>query len=331
LPDAGAVGQVDDVLARAGSVTAAGAAGAARKVGIAWTSLDRGATWTAESMPGATRSVIRLAPWGDRLLAVGEGDAGCPHPSVVDIWVRSPGGDWAAAPFDPLFCAGGTAEVAATGSHAVLVGTGSGDVPYAWSSDDGLHWTDRSEVFAGRAPQGVAVEGPGFLAVGSGFSVPPWESRSQDGTSWSAPHSIAGLGDVSVIGDPVEFDGTAAIFATDGAGAVGIIRADGHGGWTSQPCDGLHGDTVGRIESVSDGLVALGGDDRGPAMWASSDGTTWHPLGLPAEAVASGGQATLTGVSIADGRAYLVGQIVAASGGPAIGALWTGGASLLVP
>jgi hypothetical protein len=66
-------------------------------------------------------------------------------------------------------------------------------------------------------------------------------------------------------------------------------------------------------------------------MWASADGASWHPLALPAEATASGSSATLTGVAVADGHAYLVGQVKAPTGAGAIGALWTGPASLLAP
>jgi hypothetical protein len=334
LPDSADAGQVADVVAVRDAVTAASAAGSAGERGIAWRSLDGGATWAAEALPGsAAGSLGRLVPWGDRMLALGEGEGGgaCAHPSAVEVWVRSAAGHWMAAPFDPLFCAGGMAT-AATTTRAVIVGSGAGDVPYAWSSDDGLHWTDRSAPFAGRLPQGVGVDGTGFLAVGAGLGgSSAWAARSPDGVTWEAPRPIAGLSDVTFIGDPVAFEGRPALFATDPGGAVGIIRPDGHGGWRSDPCTGLRGDTVSRFVAAGTGLVALGGDERGPAMWASADGTTWHPLALPAEAVASGASATLTGAAVADGRAYLAGQILAASSDRAVGALWTGGASLLAP
>jgi hypothetical protein len=332
LPDAGDAGQVADVVARAGSVTAAAAAGRAGERGTAWTSLDRGATWTAEPLPGPARSIDRLVPWGNRLLAVGEGDGDCAHPSIVEVWVRSGGGTWRAAPFDPLLCAGGMAEAAASGLQAVIVGTGAGDVPYAWSSEDGLHWTDHSGVFADRLPQGVAVNGDGFIATGSGVGgASAWVARSPDGVTWKAPQSIPGPAGMSIIGDPVELDGKPAIFAADPAGAVGILRPDGSGGWRSEPSKGLTSDTVSRILAVGDGLLALGGDEHGPLMWASTDGTSWHALDLPAEVAASGASATLTGAAVAGGRAYLTGQVTAPSGDRAVGALWTGAASLLAP
>ncbi len=332
LPHAGDAAQIADVVARSGSVTAASAAGSAGEHPIAWTSHDDGQTWAAEPLPGSSRSIERLVPWGDRLLAVGEGDGDCPHPSVVDVWVRSAKAHWTAAPSDSILCAGGTAEAAADGSRAVIVGTGSGDVAYVWSSEDGLHWTDRSEPFNGLLPQGVAVDGSTFIAAGSGGTASSaWVAGSHDGRTWDGPDPIAGPAGMTIIGGPLFIDHEPVLFAGDLNGAVGVLRPDGHGGWRSEPAVGLDRTTVSRFVSVPGGIVALGGDEQGPAAWASSDGTSWRPVALPAEAVASGTGSTLTGASVADGRAYLVGQITAPAADRATGALWTGGASLLAP
>jgi hypothetical protein len=324
------VGQIADVVARPGLVTAATAAGPAGEHGIAWTTTDGGTTWTAERLPGTARSLDRLVPWGDRMLAIGEGDGNCPHPSVVEIWVRSAAGDWRAAPFDPLLCAGGTAEAAAAGSLAVIVGTGAGDVPYAWSSRDGLQWADHSGVFDGRQPQGVAVDGDGFIATGVG-GASAWVARSTDGATWRAPQAIPGPVGMRILGDPIDLDGRPAIFAADPAGDVGLFRPDGQGGWRSEPSEGINGQTVSRILSTGSGLLALGGDEHGALLWASAHGTSWRRLDLPGEAASSGSTATLTGAAVAGGRAYLVGQMVSPAGDGAVGALWTGDASLLVP
>jgi hypothetical protein len=331
LPGAGGATGISDVVARPRGVTAASVAGPAGKPGTAWTSLDRGVTWTAEPIPGSARSLDRLVPWGARLLAVGEGDGDCAHPSVVDVWVRSAAGTWRAAPFDPLLCAGGTARAAASGPRAVIVGTGSGDVAYAWSSDDGLRWADHSGMFVDRLPQGVAADGSGFVAVGSGVGgASAWVTRSPDGETWRAPQALPGPAGMTVIGGPVEVDGEPAIFVADPAGAVGILRPNGTGGWRSKPCDGLTSTSVTRILATAGGLLALGADGRRPAVWASADGGSWRALDLPPEVVASGATATLTGAAVADGRAYLVGQL-AAPGGAETAALWTGPASLLAP
>ncbi len=185
-----------------------------------------------------------------------------------------------AAPFDPILCAGGIAQAATAGDNAVILGTGAGDVAFAWSSDDGLKWTDRSAPFEGRLPQGVASDASGFVAFGVGPSGPPWSARSADGTSWEKPVPLPGLAEGSIIGNPVVLDGEIAVFVGDPSGAIGVLRPDGSGGWKSEQTSGLTRETLARIVAVGDGLVALGGDQSGAKAWTSADGVTWRPLEL---------------------------------------------------
>jgi hypothetical protein len=333
LPDSAGVGAIADVVALPSSVVAV-AGGAAGKPGIAWSSSDGGATWTSEPLPGTASTVGRSIAWGDRVLTLGEGDGDCAHPSVTKIWIRDAAGGWKAAPFDPLLCAGGIAQAAAAGGHAVILGTGAGDVAFAWSSDDGLKWTDHSTTFNGRLPQGVAADGSGFVAFGVGpFPGPAWSARSADGSTWAEPVPLPGLADSAVIGSPVVLGGEIAVFVGDPSGAIGVLKPDGNGGWRSEQTHGLTRETLGRIVAVGDGLVALGGDAAGPAAWISADGVSWRPLALPAEATDSGADAALNGAAIVDGRAYLVGQVAGEGGtaGGAVGALWSGPAALLQP
>lgn len=334
LPDAAAVETIADVAALPGLVVTNGASGQAGEIGIAWVSSDHGATWTSEPQPAAAGSAARLVPWGDRVLAVGTGDGAgnCAHPSAVQLAVRATRGGWTAAAFDQLFCDGGTALAATSRAHAAIVGAGTGDVPYAWSSSDGLRWTDRSAAFADRYPQGLVADGSGFVAFGSDLATQAlWVARSADGTSWEKPKPLSGLATTSIVGNPVVIGGVVAVFVADRAGAVGIVQPDAAGAWQSRAVVGLDSSTLTRIVAVDGGLVALGGAAAGPKAWLSADGVTWRPLALPQEAVASGAGANLTGVAVADGRAYLVGQIVAPAGDRGIGALWTGPASLLAP
>jgi hypothetical protein len=269
------------------------------------------------------------------VLTLGEGDGECAHPAVTGIWIRDAAGHWAVAPFEPLFCAGGIAQAAAAGEHAVILGTGAGDVAFAWSSADGLEWADRSEPFQGRLPEGVAADGNSFVAFGQGpFPGPAWTATSNDGTAWEKPVPLPGLGDSSIIGNPVVLDGEIAVFVGDPSGAIGVLRHDGSGGWASEATTGLTRDTLARIVAVGDGLVALGADQTGPKAWISADGVTWRPLELPAEVAGSGTNAAANGAAIVDGRAYLVGQIARTDGGAnggSVGALWSGPASLLTP
>jgi hypothetical protein len=334
LPDSSDVDSIVDVVALPNAVVATAAGGAAGEHGIAWSSADDGATWASEPLPGTTHAIGHSVAWGDRVLTLGEGDGDCAHPAVTGIWIRDAVGRWAAAPFDPLLCAGGIAQAATAGGNAVILGTGAGDVAFAWSSDDGLKWTDRSAPFEGRLPQGVASDASGFVAFGVGPSGPPWSARSSDGTSWEKPVPLPGLAEGSIIGNPVVLDGQIAVFVGDPSGAIGVLRPDGSGGWKSEQTSGLTRDTLARIVGVGDGLVALGGDQSGTKAWTSADGITWRPLELPAEVTASGPDAALNGAAVLNGRAYLVGQMARTDGGTsggAVGALWSGPASLLTP
>ena len=333
LPDAAGVGAIADVVALPGTVVAVATSGAAGGDGIAWSSGDGGATWASEPLPGTTSGIGRSIGWGDRVLTLGEGDGDCAHPSVTKIWIRDAAGIWKAAPFDPLLCAGGIAQAATAGDHAVILGTGAGDVGFAWSSDDGLKWTDRSSTFNGRLPQGVAADGSGFVAFGVGpFPGPAWSARSADGSTWQEPVPLPGLAEGSIIGNPVVFGGEIAVFVGDPSGAIGVLKPDGNGGWKSDLTTGLTRETLSRIMAVGDGLVALGGGEAGPLAWISADGVAWRPLTLPAEATEGGVDAALNGAAIVDGRAYLVGQVPGSAGAAgAVGALWSGPAQLLQP
>jgi hypothetical protein len=332
LPDSADVGSISDVVALPDAVVATAAGGAAGEHGIAWSSSDDGVTWASEPLPGITHAIGHSIPWGDRVLTVGQGDGDCAHPYVTGIWIRDAAGKWSAAPFDPILCAGGISEAATADGHAVTLGTGAGDVAFAWSSDDGLKWTDRSAPFDGRLPQGVVADDSGFVAFGVGPSGPPWSARSADGTTWEKPVPLPGLSDGSIIGNPVVLDGEIAVFVGDPSGAIGVLRPDGSGGWKSEQTSGLTRDTLSRIVSVGDGLVALGGDQSGAKAWSSADGVAWQPLKLPAEATDSGPDAALNGAAVVDGRAYLVGQVAGSdAAGGAVGALWSGPSSLLTP
>jgi hypothetical protein len=331
LPDSSDVGSIADVVALPTTVVAIAAAGAAGEHGIAWSSGDRGSTWTSEPLPGNAHGIGRSVAWGDRVLVLGEGDGDCAHPAVTKIWIRDGAGSWTAAPFDPLMCAGGIAQAAATGDHAVILGTGAGDVAFAWSSDDGLTWTDRSSVFTGRLPQGVAPGGSGFVAFGVGPG-PVWSARSSDGTSWEQPVPLPGLADSSIIGNPIVLDGEVTAFVGDPSGAIGVLTPDGSGGWRSELTTGLTRDSLSRIVAVGDSLVALGGDQTGAKAWVSADGVSWRALTLPTEVTEGGTDSALNGAAIVDGRAYLVGQVPGdGANGGAVGAMWTGPAALLEP
>ena len=332
LPDSADAGIVADIAARPGLIVAVGSAGQAAELGVAWTSTDQGSTWVREPLPGPA-GPGRVVPWGRRVLVAGAGQGpGCAHPSIVRVWVRAASGAWTAAPLDPIFCVGGTPAAATLDDHAVMAGVGSGDVGYAWSSGNGLEWQDRSAALGNRAPRGVTVDGEGFVLLEtSATTSEAWVTRSADGSTWSPPAPLSGLPAGANVQEPVTLDGAVAIFVADSAGSMRVYRADPAGGWRSTPVVGLRGDTLARIAAVDGGLVALGGDERGPSAWASADGVAWRAVALPADVDASGTGVTLTGAAVEAGRAFLVGQVVMPGAERAIGALWAGPAALLAP
>src|SRR4029078_9699859 len=95
--------------------------------------------------------------------------------------------------------------------------------------------------------QGYDTDGKGFSAFGRGpFPGPAWTSTSADGTAWEKPVPLPGLGDSSIIGNPVVLDGEMAVFGGEPSGAIAVLRPDGSGGWASEQTSGLTRDTLAR-------------------------------------------------------------------------------------
>jgi hypothetical protein len=321
LPQQATIATVLDVAAGSARIVAVGGAvttGSAK----AWSSADGGRTWVAESLPPDSRTPIRVVAWGDRFLVVGAGEFNCPHPFALQTWLGSAGGSWTPAPADPMFCVGGSAEVAVHDGTAVMVGIGSGDVPFAWSSTDGLHWTDRGAIRPDTLPNVVMADASGFTVFGSSPSA-PWVARSSDGATWQS-EALPGTGSVSVLAAFTR-NGAPAAIVSSGSG-IGVISRDSAGAWQAEAGEGLDPGLVGRIVAVDGGLVAVGGGETGPALWASKDGTTWRPAMLPS---GSGAGTAFTSATIIGGGAVLTGQMTV--DGQARGVIWSGPASLLAP
>jgi hypothetical protein len=322
LPRQPAIADIMDIDAGPTAIVAVGGSpptGAA----AAWSSIDGGTTWAAEPVPADNRSPNRVVAWADRFLAAGAGEFRCPHPYALETWIRAADGAWAAAPDAPLFCVGGSANVAVHGGTVVLSGIGSGDVPFLWSSSDGLHWTDRSgRLPPNSAPQALISDGSGFTVFG-GSQTGPWDLQSADGTSWQA-EALPGNERVTILA-AFSRNGQAAAFAETG-GAIGVYSRDSSGAWETEPATGLDTTKIGRIVAVDGGLVAVGGGEVGPSVWVSADGTAWRSIGLPPD---SDPGTNLTGALVSGGHAFLIGQTP--TGGQAEGVIWEGPAALLAP
>ena len=244
---------------------------------------------------------------GPGLVAVGSDASGGDLDAAV--WTSSDGLTWSRAAHDEEVFGGeddqSMSRVIAGGPGLVAVGSdgtnlrGKNIDAAVWTSSDGITWSrvpHDDAVFGGDGDQvikGVAVGGPGFVAVGSEtikFNVDAAVWTSPDGITWSrVPH------------DEAVFGGTkdeAMLSVVAGGPGLVSVGSFGKGGdhdaivWTST--DGLTWSLVAHDEAVFGGesmqvmhRVVAGGPgllvfglngpfDAGSAVvWFSTDGTTW--------------------------------------------------------
>ena len=313
-----------DVIATDDGFVAVGAAVENQHGAVAISSLD-GLTWTAEPITSTDRTPTNLLRWGDKVVAFGAGGTPCAHPFGLDTWVRVDA-TWTEAPFVDQLCLAAMVKGAVVGGIPVLVGTGPGDNPIAWSSTDGLHWEDHSGPFAGLLPRGVATDGSTAFAAGEGNGR-IWTSSTTDGLAWTAPAPIPGLtGSISIVG-MAWIGGSPTIIAEEGT-SIGVIDPGTGGGWAVEPAVGLRPELLGSIKSFDGGLLAVGGDGTLAQAWVSRDGRAWRPLDLPPPLLAA--NASVSGIAVRDGRAVLIGS-VARPNGDMVSAIWAATAALVAP
>ena len=150
--------------------------------------------------------------------------------------------------------------------------------------DEAVFGGEMEAVFGGATMNSVTVGGPGLVAVGSANSAPAvW--TSVDGITWSrVPHNEAvGGGSMSSVtsGGP----GLVAVGSFEPNAAV-RTSADGVT-WSRVPNDeavfggvmgagaASGGATMNSVTAGGPGLVAVGSEDIGAAVWTSVDGITW--------------------------------------------------------
>ena len=292
---------------------------------VAVSSTD-GVAWRTEGVDGDGRTPRMLALWGDRVLAFGAGDTPCTHPVGLETWVRSASGTWTEAPFVDLLCHADDVWIAFLHDRPILVGSGPGDGPVAWSSTDGLHWTDHSQAFAGLLPRAVVSDGRTATMIAEGPTA-AWSAATTDGSIWTTPTKIPGTTGGMWIGGAFLIGGRPTVIASQG-GALGTLRADGSGGWVRIPATGLTTDDLGAITAFDGGLLATGGNGSGAMAWVSDDGASWRKLALPRALQVDG--ASVGGVAVRAGRAILIGAVSAGIDN-AVSSIWTGSAELLAP
>jgi hypothetical protein len=322
VPDAG--GTFTDIASTSRGLVTVGPAGQAAELARAWSSPD-GLAWAVDQLPGDGRTPSLVIPWKDQVVAIGGGvSIRCAHPVALDSWLRASDGAWQEAPWAELFCAGGTPSAAAASDHVLVAGSGTGDVPFLWSSGDALRWTDIPLPPDIGFPRAVASLGDTDVLMGISLEGGVWTSLSRGGVTWSTPTPLGGpAADVLAV---VSLDGRFVAILRTEAGVVGAYQSADGAAWTSAQAVGIDGQQVGRIVAVEGGLVALGADESGPRLWASADDTNWRAVAVPLDVGVTG---SIQGVTVSGGRVFAVGQ--ASSETESIGAAWMAPVSLIAP
>jgi hypothetical protein len=245
----------------------------------AWASHDGGA-WMFEQLGPEDAFPGSAVAFGDHLLAVGGNETNrCAHPFATFFWVRDAKGRWKNAPFNKLFCAGGSGVVAVSGGRLAMLGAGTGDVPFSWFSDDGLTWVPspiRQDVY----PRALASVGDGFAALGTFGDASWWFGRSDRGERWTiAPFGNAPF-ETQAIGLADGGLGFIAWFA-DAAGMVAAFTSDTGDQWLPTEIKGLSDVETERVVRTAAGYVAFGHAADGPRVLVSRDGGTWRRISGP--------------------------------------------------
>jgi hypothetical protein len=321
--------QVRSVIDVDDGFVAVGSSGGAGEVAMAWHSTD-GTTWEAETIAGRGTSPSSLVVWEERVLALGGGQsARCAHPGELDVWVRERDATWTEAPFDRLFCAGGIVTPVILRDRPWLIGDGSGDVPVAMDSDDGLTWADHRDRVGDVFLWNAAVDGTGLWVMARAVAGDDWLAlHTRDGTEWTTRPLGAGAEALDNVLAATVVEDRLVVLVTTPRGIRRLSPTDA-GGWDVRAVTGLPSPDLSSVIATGGGLVAIATHEDGTTdLWASSDGIAWRRVALPSEA---GSGTTLLGAAIHQGRAVLVGQVETSGGVGAVGAVWTAPATILAP
>jgi hypothetical protein len=291
---------------------------------VAWTSRDGGA-WTFEQLgPEGAFPGTALA-FGDRVLAIGSRQENrCAHPDAIVFWVRAADGRWTLAPFNNLFCAGGSGVTAVSAGRAAIVGSGAGDQPIAWFSDDGLTWLPRA-VRGGIFPKAIVPMGDGFAAIGTFGFAGWWFARSDGRTGWTIVPFFDPRAEEEAVGFADLGRGFIAWFV-DPAGEIAAFTSDTGDAWQSVEMNGLSGIELQRVARMETGYVAFGRAAEGPRLFVSSDGVSWRGIRGPSDS----GSSSYGSLVLWGDRAILLGTIHVGPDAD-VTAAWTGPASIFEP
>jgi hypothetical protein len=256
----------------------------------AWASPD-GATWSSNALPGRSGFPSSGAASQAATVLIGGGSTDrCAHPFGQSLWRRARAdATWQAVPFNQeLFCAGGFENIAAFADAFAVVGTGTGDQPFAWQSSDGLAWRDAGQGLPFDAPPWLlAATDGGFIELGRGART---DVRvSVDGKAWSAveapPVPPAFNGDapgMSPVALLATAQGVAAFYQSDGATTRSAWLRHADRSWSEIELEGFERGDVLTIGVTIDGTpILFGGRGRSARLWISPDLARWTAVPLP--------------------------------------------------
>jgi hypothetical protein len=295
--------------------------GAAGQNAKAWSSREAG-SWSAESVPARAGNPGAAERLDDRIIVTASDQTDrCAHPGELAFWARELDSPWRVAPFNPAFCVGGASGVATADGRAAVFGLGTGDIAYAWFSNDGLSWVP-TPVRRDINPALVVGLARGFVAVGTFLDTNGewWFARSDGRSGWTIVPFFDPWAESLAVGIASGGRGLLAWFQNPGA-LLTFTSATGET-WESVEMSGLTGVDVTRIRQFSDVYVALGRVKDVPAIFVSRNGIDWARIPSPPDAAA------FTAAAVSDRSAIVLGNVVT---GPDmdVTAVWSGPASLV--
>ena len=318
----------------------AGASTAGRLV--AFTSTGTGGTWQPTGPLGEaeTESVVgaTVASAGT-IVAVGY-----TSPSKVSqqpvFLEASPGGSVRPVPLAGI-PGGSIPELAVNGlavaaGQQIAVGSAEG-YPAVWRKASGGSWslaTSLSQVSAVtglEALTGVTHGSSGWLAVGA---PGPVVMTSADGTTWqpaTGPGSIAadlaGVSAVAAAAGPHGYIIVGKLVAPGGSCVADVWWTPNLIVWSrAHDVNDVTGSSqVLAVAADAHGFVSAGSHNGKPAVWTTTDGTTWTTIVLPVPAGAS--SAVLQQIAISGNRVVALGQATTPAGTVPIAELSVNGGS----
>jgi len=203
------------------------------------------------------------------------------------------------------------------------VGSAEG-YPAVWRKTSGGSWalvTSLSQVSAIpglEALTGVTHGSSGWLAVGA---PGPVVMASADGATWQSatgPHSItadlAGVSAVAAAAGPHGYVIVGKLVAPGGSCVADVWWTPNLTFWSRahDVNDATGSSQVLAVAADARGFVSAGSHDGKPAVWTTTDGTTWTTIVLPVPAGAS--SAVLQQIAISGNRVAALGQATTPAG-----------------